>query len=43
VEARLASEAAGALVVFLPPYSPGLNPIENAFSKPKRLARAAGQ
>jgi hypothetical protein len=28
--------------VFLPPYSPDLNPIENAFSKLKRLVRAAG-
>lgn len=26
--------------LFLPPYSPDLNPIENAFSKLKRLARS---
>ena len=43
VEARRAIEAAGARVVFLPPYSPDLNPIENAFSKLKRLVRAAGR
>ena len=27
-------EAAGAQLVFLPPYSPDFNPIENAFAKP---------
>ena len=43
VEARRVIEAAGARVVFLPPYSPDLNPIENAFSKLKRLVRAAGR
>jgi transposase len=43
VEARRAIEAAGARVVFLPPYSPDLNPIENAFSKLKRLVRTAGR
>ena len=43
VEARRAIEAAGARVVFLPPYSPDLNPIENAFAKLKRLVRSAGR
>ena len=28
---------------YLPPYSPELNPIENAFSKLKALVKAAGQ
>lgn len=28
---------------YLPPYSPDLNPIENAFSKLKRLVRAAAE
>jgi transposase len=40
-EARAAVEAAGAEVRFLPPYSPDLNPIENAFGKLKALLRAA--
>jgi len=43
VEARQAIEAVGARVVFLPPYSPDLNPIENAFAKLKRLVRSAGK
>jgi transposase len=30
---------AGALLIFLPPYSPDLNPIEQAFSKLKTLLR----
>ena len=34
-------EAAGAGVVYLPPYSPDLNPIELAFSKLKHLMRSA--
>jgi transposase len=29
-------------VLFLPPYSPDLNPIEEAFSKVKRFLRAIG-
>lgn len=29
--------------LYLPPYSPDLNPIENAFSKLKRLVRSAAQ
>ncbi len=32
----------GATLAFLPPYSPDLNPIENAFSKIKQLLRSAG-
>jgi transposase len=43
VGARRVIEAAGARVVSLRPYSPDLNPIENAFSKLKRLVRAAGR
>jgi len=43
VEARRAIEAVGARVVFLPPYSPDLSPIENAFAKLKRLVRSAGR
>jgi transposase len=39
--ARDAIEAAGARLLFLPPYSPDLNPIENAFSKLKALLRKA--
>jgi transposase len=38
---RDAIEAAGASLLFLPPYSPDLNPIENAFSKLKALLRKA--
>jgi transposase len=34
-----AIEAGGARVVYLPPYSPDLNPIENVFSKVKQLFR----
>ena len=34
-------EAAGASVLYLPQYSPDLNPIENAFSKVKQLIRSA--
>lgn len=39
--ARAAVEAAGATLVFLPPYSPDLNPIENAFAKLKAMLRKA--
>ena len=42
-EAREAIEAVGARVVFLPPYSPDFNPIENAFAKLKQLVRSAGK
>jgi transposase len=38
---REAIEARGATLLHLPPYSPDLNPIELAFSKPKRLLRTA--
>ena len=38
---RSAIEGAGCELLFLPPYSPDLSPIENAFSKLKRLLRAA--
>jgi transposase len=36
---RAALEAAGCTVMYLPPYSPDLNPIELAFSKLKTLLR----
>lgn len=35
-------ESAGAELVFLPPYSPDLNPIEMVFSKIKQLLRSLG-
>lgn len=38
---RAAVEAAGAVLLFLPPYSPDFNPIENAFAKLKTLLRKA--
>ena len=38
---REAVEATGAQLLFLPPYSPAFNPIENAFSKLKALLRKA--
>ena len=38
---REAVEARGASLLYLPPYSPDLNPIELAFRKLKRLLRAA--
>ncbi|KQN10212.1 transposase [Sphingobium sp. Leaf26] len=34
-------EAAGATLLFLPPYSPDFNPIEKAFSKLKTMLRKA--
>lgn len=34
-------EAAGAELCYLPPYSPDLNPIENAFAKLKAILRKA--
>ena len=40
-QARKAIRAAGAHLVFLPPYSPDLNPIEQLFSKLKHLMRKA--
>jgi transposase len=39
--AVLAIEAAGCTVLYLPPYSPDLNPIELVFSKLKALLRSA--
>lgn len=36
---RALIEAAGAELLFLPPYSPEFNPIENAFAKLKALLR----
>lgn len=38
---REAIEAAGAKLLYLPPYSPDLNPIEQVFSKFKALLRKA--
>jgi transposase len=39
--ARNAIRAKGAHLLFLPPYSPDLNPIEQVFAKLKHLIRAA--
>ena len=41
VRVRELVEGRGADVVFLPSYSPDLNPIEEAFSKIKQLVRKA--
>ena len=41
--AREAIEAAGARLLFLPPYSPDFNPIEQAFSKLKAHLRNAAE
>ena len=41
--ARLALEAVGARLLFLPAYSPDFNPIELAFAKVKECLRAAAQ
>jgi transposase len=38
---RAAIEAAGARLLFLPPYSPDFNPIEQVFAKLKALLRSA--
>lgn len=43
LEVREAIEAAGARLVYLPPYSPDFNPIENAFAKLKSLLRSAAK
>lgn len=40
---REAIEAAGASLLYLPPYSPDFNPIELAFAKLKALLRKAAQ
>ncbi len=42
-EARDAIEKVGAEMLFLPPYSPDLNPIEQAFAKLKALLRRSGR
>jgi transposase len=41
--ARALIEAAGARMLFLPPYSPDFNPIEKAFSKLKAHLRKAAE
>jgi transposase len=40
---RQAIEAVGATVVYLPPYSPDFNPIEQVFAKLKWLVRSANE
>ena len=40
---RQAIRRAGAKLLFLPPYSPDLNPIEQVFAKLKHLLRAAAE
>jgi transposase len=40
---REAIESVGANLAYLPPYSPDLNPIENAFSKFKWLLKSAAE
>lgn len=40
---RDAIERAGAKLMFLPPYSPNFNPIENAFSKLKAMLRGRAE
>jgi transposase len=40
---RHAIAAAGASLLYLPPYSPDFNPIENAFAKLKALLRKAAE
>ena len=40
---RQAIEAGGASILYLPPYSPDFNPIENAFAKLKALLRKAAE
>ena len=42
-EVRELIEAAGATLLFLPPYSPDFNPIEKAFSKLKAHLRKAAE
>jgi transposase len=43
IEVRQIIEAAGAKLLYLPPYSPDLNPIEQAFSKLKAHLRKAAE
>jgi transposase len=40
---RQAIEAAGAMLLYLPPYSPDLNPIEQLFAKLKALLQKAAE
>jgi transposase len=40
---RAAIEAAGASLLYLPPYSPDFNPIEKAFAKLKAMLRKAAE
>lgn len=40
---REAIEAQGAQILYLPPYSPDLNPIEQAFAKLKAILRKAAE
>ena len=40
---RILIEAARATLLYLPPYSPDFNPIENAFAKLKALLRKAAE
>ena len=40
---RALIEQAGGTLLYLPPYSPDFNPIENAFAKLKALLRTAAQ
>ena len=40
---RVMIEAVGATLLYLPPYSPDFNPIENAFAKLKALLRKAAE
>jgi transposase len=42
-QVRALVEAAGARLLYLPPYSPDFNPIENAFAKLKALLRRAAE
>lgn len=42
-EVRALIEAAGARLLFLPPYSPDFNPIKKAFAKLKALLRKAAE
>jgi transposase len=42
-QVHAAIEAAGARVLYLPPYSPDFNPIEKAFAKLKALLRKAAE
>ncbi len=42
-DVRKAIETTGASLLYLPPYSPDLNPIENVFSKIKAYLRKVAQ